>query len=332
MAFAVVHFSCQSFVKYITRVARVSRFAHSSRCSGAIAAILVVAFVMLAAFASVHSATACGHFDPAGGSCFQCGVAATLAALLVASFVFVPLCAVMLEFAGILNLNGCDASEILYLLEGFCVFAGVYWCVDGDFTIFCSCGSCMWSAASSSSLCAYVGGFFSLEGILYWLDGILAFAFVALFLVGAYLVCCRGSSCNDGVPRSSIIALVGDFPFSECVCELILSSLILRGLWFLSLAGYPQKAEDSISKGNSRSLFLQVSGSVTANIDDSLVKGSGEHGIVSGLPEVWGRLPDGWTSLTMPSSQRQPQLKVLFVPGQDALGLARSREGKIQFC
>ena len=31
---------------------------------------------------------------------------------------------------------------------------------------------------------------------------------------------------------------------------------------------------------------------------------------------VWGRLPDGWTSLTMPSSKRQPHLEVLFVPGQ----------------
>ena len=195
MAFAVVHIS--SFVKYITRVARVSSsmslqhgdssFAHSSRYSGAIAATFVVAFIMLAAFAFVHSATVCGHSDPAGGSCFQCGVAATLATLLVTSFVFVPLCAVLLEFVGILNLNGCDASEILYLPEGFCVFAGVYWCVDGDFAIFCSCGSCMWSAASSSSLCAYVGCFFSPEGILFWLDGILAFAFVALLFSGCLL-------------------------------------------------------------------------------------------------------------------------------------------------
>ena len=31
---------------------------------------------------------------------------------------------------------------------------------------------------------------------------------------------------------------------------------------------------------------------------------------------VWSRLPDGWTSLTMPSSKRQPHLEVLFVPGQ----------------
>ena len=50
---------------------------------------------------------------------FQCGVAATLAALLVASFVFVPLCAVLLEFAGILNLNGCDAFEYALSLRRF---------------------------------------------------------------------------------------------------------------------------------------------------------------------------------------------------------------------
>ena len=289
----------------------------------------VVAFVVLAAFAFAHSATACGHSDPAGGSCSQCGVAATLAALLVASFVFVPLCAVLLEFAGILNLNGCDASEMLYLLEGFCVFAGVYWCVDGDFTIFCSCGSCMWSAASSCSLCAYVGCFFSLEGMLFWLDGILAFAFVALFLVGVYFVCCRGSSCNDGVPRSSIIALVGDFIFS------ILSSLILRGLWVLSLAGCPKKAKYYISKGTSRSLFLQVSGSVTANIDDPLVKGSGEHGIVSSLPEGLGQASgrvDVLDDAKIPAAAAI-EGTLRSGPGSlDALGLARSRESKIQFC
>ena len=105
MACAVVHIS--SFVKYITRVARGSSstslqhcdssFPHCSRCSSAIAAFLVVAFVMLAAFAFVHSATACGHSDPAGGSCFQPGGAATLAALLAFSFVFVLLWSTLLD-------------------------------------------------------------------------------------------------------------------------------------------------------------------------------------------------------------------------------------------
>ena len=86
-----------SFVKYVTRVARisssvslqhgVSSFAHFSKFPCAFAATLVAAFVMLAAFAFVHSATACGHPDPVGGSCFQPGGAATLAALLAFSFV-----------------------------------------------------------------------------------------------------------------------------------------------------------------------------------------------------------------------------------------------------
>ena len=95
-------------VKSFTRVARVSSslslqhgvssFAHSSRCSGAIAAILVVAFVMLAAFACVYSATACGLPGPVD--------AATFAALLVVSFVFVPLWIAVLEFVGVVNLDG----------------------------------------------------------------------------------------------------------------------------------------------------------------------------------------------------------------------------------
>ena len=69
-------------------------------------------------------------------------------------------------------------SETLCFSEGVCALAGVYWCVDGDFTIFCSCGSCMWSAASSSSLGALPGDFSFLEGIVRLLDGVLAFAFV----------------------------------------------------------------------------------------------------------------------------------------------------------
>ena len=117
-------------MKYITRVARVSSstslqhgdssFAHSSRYSGAIAAFFVVAFVLLAAFAFVHSATACGHSDPAGGSCFQCGVAATLATLLVASFVFVLLFFVAQEPAGVHSFCDMDVLNMFYVIEGFC--------------------------------------------------------------------------------------------------------------------------------------------------------------------------------------------------------------------
>ena len=139
MGCAVVHIS--SLVKYITRVARVSSstslqhcdssFAHCSKYSGAIAAFLVVAFVLLAAFAFVHSATLCGHSDPAGGSCFQYGVAATLAALLVASFVFVLLLFfVAQETAGAHSFCDLDDLNLFYVIDGLCTFVSVYWCVQ----------------------------------------------------------------------------------------------------------------------------------------------------------------------------------------------------------
>ena len=47
--------------------------------SGAPAANLVVAFILLTGFAFVYSATICGHPDPVDG-CFQFGLAAMLAA------------------------------------------------------------------------------------------------------------------------------------------------------------------------------------------------------------------------------------------------------------
>ena len=139
-----------SFVKYITRVARISSsaslqhgvisFAHSSRFSRAIAAILFVAFVMLAAFVGVHTATMCGLPDPVGGSGFEPVGAATLVALLAASFVFVLLLSFVQELAGVLNYIGA--------------FVGIFWCQDGDIAIFCSRGFCSLSAASiSSSFC-----------------------------------------------------------------------------------------------------------------------------------------------------------------------------------
>ena len=62
---------------------------------------------MLAAFALVYSATTCGHSDPVGGGCFQSGGAATLAGLLVASFVFV----ILWYPAGVLNHVGLDVFD-----------------------------------------------------------------------------------------------------------------------------------------------------------------------------------------------------------------------------
>ena len=51
------------------------------------------------------------------------------------------------------------------------------------------------------------------------------------------------------------------------------------------MAGPFQKVEEFVSRGNSRSYSLQASGFVSADIGESLIKGSGEHGIVSSLPE-----------------------------------------------
>ena len=117
---------CVLIMKYLLRVATVgscslwqhgcvSSFA-SSRSCGATAATFVVAFVMLAAFAFVYSATACGHPDPAGGSCFQSGGAATLAALLVASFVFVLLFFVVQELAGVHSFCDTDVLNMFYVI------------------------------------------------------------------------------------------------------------------------------------------------------------------------------------------------------------------------
>ena len=218
MACAVVHIS--SFVKYITRVARVSSstslqhcdssFAHCSRYSGAIAAFFVVPFVLLAAFAFVHSATVCGHSNPAGGSCFQCGVAATLAALLVASFVFVLLLFVAQETAGVHSFCDLDVLNLFYVIDGLCTLVSVYWFVDGVFNIYRSCGSCMCLHASCSSLCASVGSLSFLEGDVSFLDGVLACAVVAHCLVGVFNIFCGCSSCiGFGLLSSICSAFVG---------------------------------------------------------------------------------------------------------------------------
>ena len=90
-----------------------------------------------------------------------------------------------------------------------------------------------------------------------------------------------------GLLCSICSACVGDLFVFEGAFELasISSYLVSGGLWFSGVAGQPQKAKDTDSKGYSRSSSLQASVSVTADIGGSLVKGSGEHGIVSSLPE-----------------------------------------------
>ena len=96
----------------------------------------------------------------------------------------------------------------------------------------------------------------------------------------------------------------------------------------------PKKAKDNKYKESSRNSSLQVSVSVTANIDDSLVKGSGEHGIVSSLPEGLGQ---AFGRVDVPDDAKI-EAAAAFAgtlrsrPGSlDALGSVRSREGKIQF-
>ena len=346
MAFAVVLIS--SFVKYITRVARVSSstllqhcdssFTHSSRYPGAIAALFVVASVLLAAFAFVHSATACGHSGPAGGSCFQCGVAATLAALLDASFVFVLLLFVAQEPAGVHSFCDMDVFNMFYVIDGLCTLVSVYWCVDGVFIIYRSCGSCIWLHASCSSLCASVGILSFLEGDISFLDGVLACAVVAHCLVGVFNIFCGCSSCVDfGLLCSICSAFVGVLFVFEGAFEFVASIssyLISGGLLFSGFAGQPRKAKDNDYYDSSRSSFLQVSVSVTANIDDLLVKGFGEHGIVSSLPEGLGQASG---RVDVPDDAKIAAAAAIegtlrSGPGSlDALGLARSREGKIQF-
>ena len=63
-------------------------------------------------------------------------------------------------------------------------------------------------------------------------------------------------------------------------------------------------------------------------MDVLLVQGSDEHGAVSSFPVGIGRLPDGWTSLTVPRSKRQRHLQVPFVPGQERwMRSGRSSQG-----
>ena len=307
-----------------------SSFAHCSRYSGAIAAFLVVAFVMLAAF--VHSATACGLSDPAGGSCFQPGGAATLAALLVASFVFVLLLFVVQEPAGV------DGLNLFYVIDGLSTLVSVYWFVDGVFNIYRSCGSCICFDASCSCLCASVGSLTFLEGDICFLVGVLAHAVVAHCSVGVFNITCGCGSCIGlGLLSSICSAFVGVCFVFEGAFEIassLSSNIISGGLWFSGLAGQPQKAKDNDYYDYSRSLSLQASGFVTADIDESLIKASGEHGIVSSLPEGLGQAS---RRVDVPDDAKVEAAAAVggtlrSGPGSlDALGSPRSREGKIQF-
>ena len=191
---------------------------------------------MLAAFAFVHSATACGHSDPAGGSCIQPGGAATLAALLAFSLFFLLLWFTLLDLVGVLN--NVDVFVCV------CALVGVFWCLDGAIVV----------------------------------------AGLARVLVGVYWICGCNSSGTGMVRHSSCSAFACDFPLFDGVIEFAcaLSIVKLGGLWFL--AGPFQKVKEFVSRGNTRSYSLQAT-----DIGESLIKGSGEHGIVSSLPEGLGQ-------------------------------------------
>ena len=181
-------------------------------------------------------------------------------------------------------LNYVDVSD------GVCALVGAFWCLVGDIGVYCSSSSSISTAAVCiSSLCAFVGFSLFFEGMQCFLDVAIIVAGLAHVLVGVHWICWCNSSGTGMVPHSSCSAFACDFPLFDGVMEFacVLSILKLGGLWFL--AGPFRKAKEFVSRGNSRSLSLQASGPVTANIDESLVKGSGEHGIVSSLPDGLGQ-------------------------------------------
>ena len=160
------------------------------------------------------SSTACGHPDLAGGSCFQSGGAATFAALLVASFVFVLLF-VAQELAGVHSFCDVDALNMFYVMDGLCTLANVYWCVEGVSIIYRSCGSCICLIASCSSSCGSVGILSFLEGDISFLDGVLACAVVAHCLFGVFNIFCGCSSCT-------VLGLLSKHLQCVCWCSLCL--------------------------------------------------------------------------------------------------------------
>ena len=210
------------------------------------------------------------------------------------------------------------AGVLNYVLvsDGVCALVRAFWCLDGDIGVYCSSSSSSTAAVCISSLCAFVGISSFLEGIQCFLEGAIVVAGLANVLVGVCWTCGCNSSGTGMVPHSSCSAFACDFPLFDGVIEFacVLSILKLGGLWFL--AGPFQKAKEFVSRGNSRCLSLQASGTVTAKLTNRLSRVQVSTASSVACLRVWGRLLDGWTSLTMPRSQRQPQLKVLFVPGQ----------------
>ena len=207
--------------------------------------------------------------------------------------------------------------------------------VEGVFVIYRSCDSCICLLASCSSYCASVSIFSFLEGDNSFLDGVLACAVVAHGLVGVFIIFCGCNSCIVlGLLSSICSAFVGNVFVFEGAFELasISSCLISGGLWFSGHAGQRQKAKDNDSKDYSAVLLFrrQFPSLLILTIRLSRVQVSTASSVA--CLRVWGRLPDGWTSLTMPRSKRQQHLQVLFVPGQEVwMRSGRSSSGRAKF-
>ena len=286
----------------------VSSFA-SSRFCGAIAAILVVAFVMLAAFAFVYSATTSGHSDPVGGGCFQSGRAATLAALLVTSFVFVLLWSIGHYLAGVLNYIGLDVSD------GVCAFVGAFWCLDGDIVVFCSRGSCTFTAASCiSSFCAFVGDFPILEGIKCFLDGAIVVGLVAHALEGVYWICCCSSSGKGLVPHSKPQCVCLTSPLLSVSSSSPVSSPLFES-WRFVVLGWPFPKSQRFCL--SRELSKFISHGTVSSLRVVMEQASGRVDVFDGA-KIEAAAAFAGTYRSRPGKL-------------GALGSVQSREDKVQF-
>ena len=187
-------FACESLAKLLSGVARIGSsclphhvaciFARPNRYSGASAASLVVAFVSLAAFACVYSATARRHPDFVEG-CLQHVCAAMLAALRAASFVFVLLVDGVLFFVqesdGVHGFCGIGVLKIWFVfMDGMLACAIVVQCVEGVLTILCSCGSC-------KDLVAFGSRWSAFDGVLSFFAGFTEFVRNPLTLISGGL-------------------------------------------------------------------------------------------------------------------------------------------------
>ena len=188
-----------------------------------------------------------------------------------------------------------DDLNLFYVIDGLCTLVSVYWCVDGVFNIYRSCGSCICLHASCSSLCASVGSLSFVEGDISFLDGVLACVVVAHCLVGVFNIFCGCSSCiGFGLLSSICSAFVGVLFVFEGAFEFVASissNVISGGLWFSGLAGQLQKSKDNDYYDYSRSSSLQASGFLLI-LTNRLSRVQVSTASSVACLRVWGRLPD----------------------------------------